>query len=878
MFKKLLSLILTLSFILPMFVCGVTVNAEEEIVKDGLVAWYDGKNNTENGHDANSTVWYDLVGDNDVKVSKNSTNYFKDDAYHVKSAQYRFPAAILDLVNSSQFTVELTLGELKKIGSTYATLINNIDGNDNFSLFWRVSGDFIEFKAGMNTRPKVTGGLEYFNDSTVTITFKYGGKICLYVDGILIQETAASSRIGADGNLYFGHAEGSKLHEADYKSMRFYNRALTKDEVANNSKVDGTYDYSYVPEKGFADVAQPATNIVGDICLSTYVTTAAELEALKKAEVKPANAIFYINKDLKAGDSKYSNVFATVAEVITALDNTIIPTFYVADKASAKAVVDYLEAEKMYDAYIMSADPEVVRYAREEYNAIRGIIDYTEKYKNKTITKADLIDIRKTNTINLAKVAVIPDTVATQDNVKYLNSRQITTWITDTTSEKTDKHAVEMLVSGTYGIISENVDFVYQSAQKYLAKNSLTRTPMIVGHRGIPGMMPENTLEGAIEAYKQGADAIEVDLYITLDGHIVINHDSTTSKYDKKVSVESMTLAKLKELYYTHNGKQYRMPTLEEYFKEFKGKDVMIFLEIKSSKSKLITAMKALIEKYDIYDQCAVIAFEGTNQLNNLRTIYPEMPVGFLVSASYAGSSMLPSIQKTIMKYNTTYNPSYSGYESAYVRDSVMRGITTWPWTINTTSDIYRYIMYGHAGITTDHSNVAGKITEKLTLKYSENESGVKKGDVIELSAISSNYNHEEVEGKNLTYVLLSGSDIATLSGNKLTVNGDGEITVMAIQNDLMGSKQYLVYSQPVTINVGSSAGTVTPEDTDSADTVIPSTTPDVSTEPQDTTTVPATTTASDDNGPNVVVIVCIVASIVVIGGAGAVIIIKKKK
>ncbi len=871
MLKKILSVILCLSFVVTLFPVALVGHAEEEIVKDGLVAWYDGKNNTENGHDANSLTWYDLVGDNDIKVSKNSTNYFTDNAYHVKSAQYKFPTALLDLVNSSEFTVELTLGELKKIGSTYATLINN-DGNDNFSLFWRVSGDFIEFKAGSNTRPKVTGGLDYFNDSTVAITFKHGSKICMYVDGILIHETAASSKIGATGNFFFGHSESTKAHEADYESMRFYNRALTAAEVANNAKADGNFDENYVPDPEFVDVAQAKTNIVGDICLSTYITSSKDLEALKTAEVKPANAIFYVNKNLKATDKAYSNEFATVEEILTALDYKIIPTFYVANNEAAKAVVDYLKSIKIIDAYIMSSDPAVVKYAREEYTSIRGIIDYTEKYKDKTVTQAELIEIRKTNTVNLAKVAVIPDTAASQDNVKYLNSRQITTWIGATSSVTTDKHAVEMLVSGTYGIISDNTAFVYETAGKYLGTNSLTRTPLIIGHRGIPGTMPENTLEGAIEAYKQGADVIEVDIYITLDGVIVVNHDSTTSKYDKKISVESTTLAKLKELNYTHNGVQYKMPTLEEYFKEFKGKDCMIFIEIKSSKPKLITAMKELIEEYDIYDQCAVIAFEGTNQLNNLRTTYPEMPVGFLVSSTYTGDSMLPSIQKTIMKYNTTYNPSYSGYDSAYVRDAVMRGITTWPWTINGATNINKYIMYGHSGITTDNSDMAGNLTEKLTLEYTSSENGYKVGDVVELSVVKNTYNHKTLPGKNIKYVIIEGGDVASISGNKLTFNKEGSVTVMATQNDLVGSAPCTVYTQPITFNVTTAQVTDTTVDTESnvTDTEVLST---------PTPTDPAETENNTDGGNNVVIIVCcVVAAVLVIGGVCVVIIIKKRK
>ena len=152
--KRIISLILV-TIMMMSALCVFSVNAEAEIVKDGLVAWYDGKKNTENGHDPNSTVWYDLAGDNDVTVVKNSKSYFTEDAYHINSTQHNFPDKILQTVNGNQFTVELVLGEVKRTGSSYSTFINC--KNDNFSLFLRTVGDYVEFKCALNSRPKVTG-------------------------------------------------------------------------------------------------------------------------------------------------------------------------------------------------------------------------------------------------------------------------------------------------------------------------------------------------------------------------------------------------------------------------------------------------------------------------------------------------------------------------------------------------------------------------------------------------------------------------------------------------------------------------------------------------------------------------------------------------
>ena len=48
----------------------------------------------------------------------------------------------------------------------------------------------------------------------------------------------------------------------------------------------------------------------------------------------------------------------------------------------------------------------------------------------------------------------------------------------------------------------------------------------IIAHRGASYDAPENTLESVNLGWAQGADAVEVDVYLSKDGHIVVHHDS----------------------------------------------------------------------------------------------------------------------------------------------------------------------------------------------------------------------------------------------------------------------------------------------------------------------------------------------------------------
>jgi len=222
---------------------SVPANAEEyNYVKDGLEALYIGNNNTGNGQDKNATVWKDLSGKNrDITdVPKNGTNYFTDTGYHLDTMKVYFPASINDIVNGQEFTIEVVFGDIEPKGSDFLTFVNC--ANDNFSLFRRNAGDKIEVKTNNSPgeRPEATGGLEYFKNSTVTVTYKVGGKCIIYVDGEKIDEKPVSTivNVNTDNRMWFGHDEATRNHATEYRAIRFYSKELTADQVKANYEVD----------------------------------------------------------------------------------------------------------------------------------------------------------------------------------------------------------------------------------------------------------------------------------------------------------------------------------------------------------------------------------------------------------------------------------------------------------------------------------------------------------------------------------------------------------------------------------------------------------------------------------------------------------------
>ncbi|MGL4634607.1 MAG: glycerophosphodiester phosphodiesterase [Beijerinckiaceae bacterium] len=69
------------------------------------------------------------------------------------------------------------------------------------------------------------------------------------------------------------------------------------------------------------------------------------------------------------------------------------------------------------------------------------------------------------------------------------------------------------------------------------AKTLDGKPPLVIGHRGASGYLPEHTLEAYKLAIEQGADFIEPDLVMTKDGHLIARHEpmlsSTTDVADR---------------------------------------------------------------------------------------------------------------------------------------------------------------------------------------------------------------------------------------------------------------------------------------------------------------------------------------------------------
>ncbi|WP_406165801.1 glycerophosphodiester phosphodiesterase [Streptomyces sp. NBC_00996] len=72
---------------------------------------------------------------------------------------------------------------------------------------------------------------------------------------------------------------------------------------------------------------------------------------------------------------------------------------------------------------------------------------------------------------------------------------------------------------------------------------------LTIGHRGVMGVEPENTLRSFIAAQHAGLDLIELDLHLSKDGALVVMHDAEVDRTtDGSGPIAEKTLAELRAL------------------------------------------------------------------------------------------------------------------------------------------------------------------------------------------------------------------------------------------------------------------------------------------------------------------------------------------
>lgn len=227
----------------------------------------------------------------------------------------------------------------------------------------------------------------------------------------------------------------------------------------------------------------------------------------------------------------------------------------------------------------------------------------------------------------------------------------------------------------------------------------------IIGHRGASAIAPANTLKAFEKAIELKADYVEFDIHITIDGEIVIIHDSETlNTTGVKVLIKDMTLDQIKSL---DAGEGEKIPTLRELVSIARNK-MGLQIEIKSK--NLLDKMIQILKEDDLLDTSIVSSFM-LDELLKLKILEPRIKLGLLLPVELRKPKLIKRKIVNVAKNNFySIHPPFNNTNKEVVDFAHEYGLKVIVWTVNDRKVMENLIDFGVDGIITDDISLANDV------------------------------------------------------------------------------------------------------------------------------------------------------------------------
>ncbi len=224
---------------------------------------------------------------------------------------------------------------------------------------------------------------------------------------------------------------------------------------------------------------------------------------------------------------------------------------------------------------------------------------------------------------------------------------------------------------------------------------------MIVAHRGASADYPENTVEAFVGAKEQGADGIELDVRLSADDVLVLQHDAHLP--DGRMVREVMS-ADLPD----------SVPSLAEALEA--TDPLFTNIELKNLRSDpdyeaaegLVIAVAGLIAAFEAHDRVLVSSFDFDAVLR-IRATDPAVALGWLVWGQADPVQLIARVEAHALQ---AIHPHDLLVDAAFVNRAHDAGIAVNVWTVDDTD---RGLALVEMGVDAIITNTPALMREALT-------------------------------------------------------------------------------------------------------------------------------------------------------------------
>lgn len=239
-----------------------------------------------------------------------------------------------------------------------------------------------------------------------------------------------------------------------------------------------------------------------------------------------------------------------------------------------------------------------------------------------------------------------------------------------------------------------------------------------IAHRGASAAYPENTMAAFRAAVDMGADMIELDVQLSLDGVPVIFHDARLNSPIKATGyLAEMNVVELQKLdagsWFRPDFAGERIPTLDEVLAWVKG-ITKINIELKKhgveTDGLLEEKCVRLVNKYEMVADVLVSSFDMA-AIERIKELEPAISTALLFT-SYGFKHQKPSTLINELRADA-FHCTFGELTQKRFADLKLHHIPVNVYTVNSKKRMKRLIAMGVNGIITNYPNILREVLQQ---------------------------------------------------------------------------------------------------------------------------------------------------------------------
>jgi len=222
---------------------------------------------------------------------------------------------------------------------------------------------------------------------------------------------------------------------------------------------------------------------------------------------------------------------------------------------------------------------------------------------------------------------------------------------------------------------------------------------IVIGHRGAMGHALENTIESVEKAVNLNVDGIEIDVFKSKTGELIVYHDPSLKRLSNSTAlIEDISLDSIKKVKLKGG---LMIPILEEVI-DVIPENIFLNIELKGKNTAYATnkIISEYLTRYNWPPSKFIISSFNWNELKNFRSINVDVPIAILVDSLYKIDSAI-RLSKELNAISL--NPNNKFLTNEIVKKIHSNDIKVYPYTINAPENIKRMKLMGVDAIITDY-------------------------------------------------------------------------------------------------------------------------------------------------------------------------------